>query len=162
MNKAARLANITFAQMQFNHLDQVMQIEKVSFPTPWSKNSFDYELRNNEFAHYIVALAENREVVGYAGMWVVLDEAHVTNIAVHQDYRGHSLGMALMLQLIQWATVLGVQRVTLEVRPSNTPARALYARLGFLEYGRRKNYYSDTNEDAIIMWKNDLGSDHNI
>ncbi|KAF1085458.1 ribosomal-protein-alanine N-acetyltransferase [Sporotomaculum syntrophicum] len=157
MNKAASLANITFAQMQFNHLDQVIQIEKVSFPTPWSKNAFDYELRSNEFAHYIVALAEDQEVVGYAGIWVIIDEAHVTNIAVRQDYRGYGLGMALMLQLIQRATVLGVQRMTLEVRPSNAPARALYARLGFKDYGRRKNYYPDTNEDAIIMWKNDLG-----
>jgi ribosomal-protein-alanine N-acetyltransferase len=162
MNKAASLANITFAQMQFYHLDQVLQIEKVSFATPWSKNSFHYELRNNEFAHYIVALAENREVAGYAGMWVVIDEAHVTNIAVHQDYRGRSLGKALMLQLMQRAIVLGVQRMTLEVRPSNASARALYARLGFIEYGRRKNYYSDTNEDAIIMWKNDLVKDLSI
>ena len=162
MNKADSLAGITFAQMQFNHLEQVLQIEKLSFPTPWTKNSFDYELRSNEFAHYIVALAGKLEVAGYAGMWVVLDEAHVTNIAVHQDYRGHGLGAPLMVQLMQRAIVLGVRRMTLEVRPTNAPARALYARLGFKDLGRRKNYYSDTNEDAIIMWKDDLGLNYDI
>ncbi len=154
--------NITFEQMQVDQLDQVLQIENVSFPTPWSKNSFEYELQNNDFAHYIVALTDAYKVAGYAGMWVILDESHVTNIAVHQDYRGYGLGMALMLQLIQRAIMLGCQRMTLEVRPSNTPARALYARLGFEEYGRRKNYYSDSREDAIIMWKNNLESDLDI
>ncbi|AGL01768.1 ribosomal protein S18-alanine N-acetyltransferase [Desulfoscipio gibsoniae] len=148
--------NVTFEQMQIKHLDQIMQIENLSFPTPWTKNAFEYELRENDFAHYIVALAGGRIVAGYAGMWVVLDEAHVTNIAVHRDQRGHGLGIALMLELFKRAIMLGVQRMTLEVRPSNAPARALYAHLGFKEQGLRKNYYSDTKEDAIIMWKNDL------
>jgi len=160
--KTASFENITFEQMQVSQLDQVLQIENVSFPTPWSRNSFDYELHHNDFAHYIVALAGGHRVAGYAGMWVILEEAHVTNIAAHQDYRGHGLGMALMLQLIHRAIMLGCHRMTLEVRPSNTPALALYTRLGFEEYGRRKNYYSDTREDAIIMWKNNLGSDLDI
>ncbi|WP_347491248.1 ribosomal protein S18-alanine N-acetyltransferase [Desulfoscipio sp. XC116] len=153
---AAGSENITFGQMHVNHLNQVVQIENVSFPTPWTKNAFDYELRVNDFAHYIVALTDIQTVVGYAGMWIVLDEAHVTNIAVHGDYRGRGLGTALMLQLVQKAISFGVQRMTLEVRPSNLPARVLYSRLGFEEYGFRKNYYADTKEDAIIMWKNDL------
>ncbi len=160
--EAACSENITFEQMQVNQLDQVLQIEKVSFPTPWSKKSFDYELHYNDFAHYIVALANGYKVAGYAGMWIILDESHVTNIAVHQDYRGHGLGMSLMLQLIQMAIMLECQHMTLEVRPSNTPARALYTHLGFKECGRRKNYYADTCEDAIIMWKNNLGSDLDI
>jgi len=161
-NEAASTANITFEPMRIDHLDQVLQIENVSFPTPWSINSFDYEIQQNDFAHYIVALVDGQRVAGYAGMWVVLDESHVTNIAVREDYRGHGLGMSIMLQLIQRALMLGCQRMTLEVRPSNTTARALYARLAFMEYGRRKNYYSDTQEDAIIMWKNDLAANLNL
>lgn len=155
-NDIACLDDVVFEQMQISHLKQVLQIEKVSFPTPWTKNAFENELRTNDFAHYIVALTGNQRVVGYAGMWVVLDEAHITNIAVHKAYRNHGLGMALMRELIYKAVLFGVKGITLEVRPSNIPARALYKRLGFEERGRRKNYYSDTQEDAIIMWKNDL------
>ncbi|RYD03254.1 hypothetical protein N752_20700 [Desulforamulus aquiferis] len=85
-------------------------------------------------------------------MWLVLDEAHITNVAVHPEYRGKSIGEALMLEMIQQAIIRGAVRMTLEVRPSNMAARELYKKLGFKEKGLRKKYYTDTNEDAIIMW----------
>ncbi|WP_027365381.1 ribosomal protein S18-alanine N-acetyltransferase [Desulfotruncus alcoholivorax] len=146
------MGNIKFEKMMEEHLDQVLLIENISFPTPWSKNAFDYELNYNDFAHYIVALNGNDQVIGYAGVWVILDEGHITNIAIHPGWRGTGLGFALMQELISRAALLGVERFTLEVRPSNKPARALYQKLGFVEKGRRKQYYTDTKEDAIIMW----------
>ncbi|MTI80288.1 MAG: ribosomal-protein-alanine N-acetyltransferase [Firmicutes bacterium] len=137
--------------MQLEHLRDVLEIEKFSFPTPWSYQAFAYELLHNDFAHYIVAQKE-QQVVGYAGIWVVIDEAHITNVAVKPDNRNNKIGHLLIEHLISEAVRLGANKITLEVRPSNTYARRLYKSLGFEEYGLRKNYYSDTKEDAIIMW----------
>lgn len=146
---------VTFEEMSLEHLDQVLEIEKVSFPTPWSHRAFKGELLQNDFAHYTVAIY-NEAVIGYGGMWIVLDEAHITNVAVRPDLRGRNIGKALMLEIIRQAVVRGVNSMTLEVRPSNSAARRLYQVLGFQERGLRKRYYSDTNEDAIIMWKENL------
>lgn len=150
------LRRLKYDRLQPEHLDQVVAIERSSFPTPWSKNAFNYEIKFNEFAHYLVALCEDNEVAGYAGMWVILDEAHVTNVAVHSKYRRLGLGLELMQKIMVWAAALGAKRMTLEVRPSNIPARTLYSNLGFEERGTRKEYYSDTGENAIIMWKDSL------
>ncbi|MBC7335045.1 MAG: ribosomal protein S18-alanine N-acetyltransferase [Clostridia bacterium] len=138
--------------MQASHLDQVLQIERVSFPTPWSRQAFLSELYHNDFAHYYVCLLDGR-VVGYAGMWVILDEAHVTNVAVHPQYRGQQIGQRLLAYLLGEAAGRGAARITLEVRPSNQPAQHLYQKLGFKPVGVRKGYYTDTHEDAIIMWR---------
>jgi ribosomal-protein-alanine N-acetyltransferase len=146
---------IVFKEMDLEHLPEVVAIEEVSFPTPWSIFSFTYEVLQNNFAYYIVAL-DKRQVVGYAGMWVIMDEAHITNVAVHPQYRGTHVGLSLMEELMERAASMGVDRMTLEVRPSNIVARNLYEALGFTECGRRKGYYSDNNEDAIIMGKNGL------
>ncbi|MGB9803150.1 ribosomal protein S18-alanine N-acetyltransferase [Desulfofundulus sp.] len=146
---------LTFAEMSSRHLDEVLAIEQASFPTPWSRYAFTYELMHNEFAVYIVVLA-GEKVVGYAGMWLVLDEAHVTNVAVHPDYRRRRIGRKLMQELMRRAVMLGARRMTLEVRTSNHVARRLYTSLGFVERGRRRGYYTDTNEDAVIMWKDPL------
>lgn len=134
------------------HLDEVLAIERVSFPTPWSRQAFLGELNHNGFAVYFVCLQESR-VIGYAGMWVIYGEAHITSIAVHPDYRGQKLGRALLEKLMQQAVKKGADRITLEVRPSNGPAQKLYQEMGFAPVGVRKGYYTDTNEDAIIMWK---------
>jgi len=150
------LSLLTFEQLRPKHLDQVVAIERASFPTPWSKNAFLYEINNNEFAHYLTALTTDGRVAGYAGIWIILDEAHLTNVAVHENFRRRGLGLELVQRMIVWAVALGAVRMTLEVRPSNKPARTLYTALGFEERGIRKNYYSDTGENAIIMWKDHL------
>lgn len=139
-------------EMQEKHLDQVVAIEKMSFPTPWNRHQLYSELYHNDLAHYYVAVV-GEVVAGYAGMWVILDEAHITNIAVHPHYRGRRLGWALLKELERRAKDYGVERMTLEVRPSNRQAQSLYRHAGFAPVGLRKGYYTDTREDAIIMWK---------
>lgn len=138
-------------EMKEQHIPGVLIIEQVSFPTPWSRQAFTYEITQNNFAYYLVAVDEER-VLGYAGMWLVLDEAHITNIAIHPEQRGKKLGKSMMLEMMRQAVLRGAVRMTLEVRPSNYIARQLYQSLGFKEKGLRKKYYTDTNEDAIIMW----------
>lgn len=138
--------------MGSQHLDGVLAIERSSFPTPWSRASFLNELYTNNYAFYYVCLWENK-VVGYAGMWIILDEAHITNIAVHPDFRRCGIGELLLDTLIKEAVKLGAERMTLEVRISNIPAQRLYEKKGFVRSGIRKGYYTDNREDAIIMWK---------
>jgi len=132
-------------------LDELMEIEKVSFPTPWSKESYLAELEN-DFSFYIAACCRGH-LVGYAGMWIIVDEGHVTNIAVHPDFRRRGLGAKLLEELIRAAAERDIKGVTLEVRPSNTPALRLYRKMGFVPNGIRKGYYTDSGEDAIVMWK---------
>lgn len=146
---------VAFEKMSAAHLDQVLEIEKVSFPTPWSRDSFMGEIQQNDFALYIVAVYDGA-VIGYGGMWLIFNEAHITNVAVRPDLRGKNIGKALMLEIIRQAVLRGADSMTLEVRPSNKIARRLYQGLGFKERGVRKHYYADTNEDAIIMWKENL------
>jgi ribosomal-protein-alanine N-acetyltransferase len=136
--------------MNSGDLDRVVAIETLSFPTPWSRNAFESEL-DNDFALYLVAETDGL-VIGYAGMWVIMDEGHITNVAVHPEHRGCRTAKSLLLKLIGWGVLRGVRRVTLEVRPSNRAALNLYYRMGFVPAGRRKGYYSDTGEDAVIMW----------
>jgi len=142
---------LQFSVMLPQHLDQVLAIELKSFPIPWSQRAFMFEVMENDFAFYLVAL-QGEKVVGYGGMWIVLDEAHITNVAVHPELRGRGVGRALMMELLSRAVVLGAPGITLEVRVSNQVARNLYKSLGFVEKGMRRKYYSDNNEDAIIMW----------
>ena len=144
------LEHLKFRAMSVEDIASVHEIERKSFPTPWSQQAFYQELTNNSVAQYIVAeLAE--QLLGYAGVWVMMDEAHVTNIAVHPDYRGYKLGEALLRQLMALSVMLGATRITLEVRVSNHIAQRLYEKYGFRAAGIRKQYYSDL-EDAMIMW----------
>ena len=142
----------TIRKMMLHDIDQVLEVEKLSFSTPWSKGTFEAELRENLFAYYFV-IVQDETVVGYAGLWMILDEAHVTNIAVHPDFRGLNFGKKLVRELIIQAFKSGANRITLEVRVSNLVARKLYKDFGFYEAGIRKGYYSDNNEDAVVMWK---------
>ncbi len=144
-------------EMMLKDLDSVLDIEALSFPTPWSRRSFTTELTENVYAHYIVVEYESR-VIGYSGMWVILDEAHITNIAVHPEFRRRGLGEKIMREMMERAKSRGATRMTLEVRVSNSAAQDLYRKLGFVARGIRKGYYSDTNEDAIVMWLDDLGA----
>jgi ribosomal-protein-alanine N-acetyltransferase len=141
--------------MYLSDLEAVLRIERGSFPTPWSRAAFQTELVDNTFAVYLVLEFHGR-VVAYGGMWLILDEAHVTNVAVDPEFRGHGFGEAMMHGLMERALRQGARRMTLEVRRSNTVAQNLYKKLGFVQLGVRKGYYTDTHEDALIMWKDPL------
>ncbi|HWJ02708.1 MAG TPA: ribosomal protein S18-alanine N-acetyltransferase [Verrucomicrobiae bacterium] len=143
--------------MELSHLDEVLKIEEQSFPTPWSKYAFTCELLDNDFSRYFCLIYGDR-VIGYMGVWIILDEAHITNVAISPEYRNQRLGDYLMQVVTQNCLALGAVRMTLEVRVSNLAAQNLYTRLGFKSAGIRRGYYTDTKEDAIIMWKEILHS----
>lgn len=138
--------------MVLEDVEQVWEIEKLSFKSPWSKESFLQEMQSNKNARYVVAVLGDT-VIGYGGMWFIIDEAHITNIAVHPDYRDQKIGQKTVEAMIAAARKEGIHRMTLEVRVSNQTAIHLYKKMGFGEAGIRKGYYSDTGEDALIMWK---------
>lgn len=142
---------VLFRSMKLDDIPTICEIEKESFPTPWTEGAFQNEITNNHFAHYLVMEAAG-EIAGYAGMWLIMDEAHITNIAVRPHFRGRKLGTRLMMQMQASALFLGAERMTLEVRVSNTVAQSLYAKMGFTPAGLRKGYYTDNGEDAVIMW----------
>ncbi|MDI3534777.1 MAG: [ribosomal protein S18]-alanine N-acetyltransferase [Thermosediminibacterales bacterium] len=149
------MGSIIFTKMRLQDIDSVLEVEKKSFKTPWSRFAFLCELRDNQFAYYLV-VKDGNKVIGYGGMWIILNEAHITNIAIDPDYRGKKLGEKLMVKLMDIAKKKGADRMTLEVRRSNYIAKRLYKKLGFEVRGVRKGYYADTNEDALIMWKDSL------
>lgn len=128
----------------------VHRIERRSFPVPWPDYAFRQELETNRLARYMVALADGL-TVGYGGVWLMVDEAHVTTFAVLPDWRRRGVGARLLLALMELSIELGARVATLEVRLTNTAARALYQRFGFRPVGVRPRYYSDNNEDALIM-----------
>jgi ribosomal-protein-alanine N-acetyltransferase len=136
-------------------IDGVLLVEQQSFSQPWSRRAFEAEMEDNNLAQYLV-LEDNEKIVGYAGLWLIVDEAHVTNIAVLPAYQGQGLGEKLLTSLIQQAKNLGAASMTLEVRLSNDVARSLYTKLGFVIRGSRRQYYSETKEDALIMWLDKL------
>ncbi|NLJ40411.1 MAG: ribosomal protein S18-alanine N-acetyltransferase [Clostridiales bacterium] len=146
------MEEIRVRPMNSGDLDEVLDIERLCFPTPWSYEAFKSEIGGNHCARYVVAEYEGH-IRGYGGMWIILDEAHITNVAVHPDYRGKGIGEALMRALIRTASYLRIEGMTLEVRVSNKIAQNLYEKLGFSGVGVRKGYYSDNDEDALIMWK---------
>lgn len=145
------IGTLEFRRMTLDDVSRILEIEHKSFTLPWSEEAFTLELTQNHFAKYVVAVADG-VVIGYGGTWVIIDEAHITNVAVHPDFRGHGIGELLMQQLMALAISYGAERMTLEVRVSNTVAINLYEKMGFLSHGIRKGYYTDNNEDAIIMW----------
>ncbi len=144
--------DIVIRAMTEEDIDAIVEIEKEAFSTPWSKESFLTEIRDNLLAKYIVAEIENK-VVGYGGIWLILTEGHITNIAVKKEYQGLGIGNKLVEGLIIYCTSRGIDSMTLEVRKSNIVAQNLYKKYGFIDYGIRPKYYSDNNEDAIIMWR---------
>ena len=136
--------------MRLKDVDAVAAIEKDTFARPWSRESFRQEVTRNVAARYLVA-EEDGEILGYAGAWVILDESHITNIAVREDARGRGIGRMLTSQLLRILSNLGACYATLEVRVSNERAQNLYKSLGFVSVGKRKRYYEDNNEDAFLM-----------
>ncbi len=158
-------AEVTLEPMTLADLEQVVAIDRLSFPQPWSESSYRFELTQNGAAHFWVAVPveapklslldrvlgrSSRVIVGYGGLWHVVDEAHINTLAVHPTWRGRRVGERLLKGLLDDARRLGAVTATLEVRVSNHVAQNLYRRYGFLEVGRRPRYYAD-HEDALLM-----------
>ncbi|WP_213423617.1 ribosomal protein S18-alanine N-acetyltransferase [Bhargavaea massiliensis] len=142
---------IEFRQMQIPDVPAVYRVETDAFSSPWTMEAFEQEMLQNEYAYYLLAL-DGEEIVGYCGAWLILDECHITNVAVLTAYRGHGIGEALMREAMRRTAGKGARVMTLEVRVSNDPALGLYRKLGFKEGGIRRGYYTDNGEDALVMW----------
>jgi len=125
-------------------------IEAASFTTPWPAYALEQELRSNRLARYVVARSEGA-VVGFGGLWLMVDEAHITTFAVDPDWRRRGVGRRMLVALLETSREMGAARMTLEVRAGNLAAQRLYAELGFAIVGRRVAYYTDDAEDALIM-----------
>jgi len=145
-------------KMEMRHLDAVCALEEACFAIPWSRESIQKEIEGNNMAIYFVAEQEGH-VVGYGGMWHVVNEGHITNICVAEECRKQGIGDMLLRRLIDEAHAREMIGLTLEVRVSNGSAQRLYTRNGFKPEGIRKNYYAETKEDAVVMWLNFLPED---
>jgi ribosomal-protein-alanine N-acetyltransferase len=150
-NQQDSFPEIVIRSMTLEDIPAIVAIEEASFPTPWSAESFTSELRDNYLARYY-CLELKGNVIGYMGLWIIMGEAHITNIAIWPGCRGQGWGGYLMRNVMQGLFTSGVIRLTLEVRISNTTAQNLYKKLGFKPAGLRRKYYSDNQEDAVIMW----------
>lgn len=151
------MANIEFYRMVQEDADGVARVEAACMPVPWSRQSF-WEEASHSDAYYLIARDVDRDnlIVAYAGCWVLANEGHITNVAVDPDYQGQGLGRKLMNELTSRVKSLGVDSMTLEVRPSNTVAINLYTSLGFRSVGQRPKYYTNPVEAAEIMWNTKL------
>ncbi len=136
--------------MQAADIPAVMDVEHAAFDRGWAATSFQRELADNRMARYVV-LEVDATIVGFGGVWLMVDEAHVVTVAVRPDYRRHGFGRLLVHGLVQLAGCCGMLAATLECRVSNAAARALYSQYGFYEVGNRPRYYQDNQEDAVIM-----------
>ena len=175
--------------MRLEDTDRVRDIEKQSFSTPWPRQSYRHEIEDNRLAHYVVLRRDGPprapqdrdggglgtalkgvlgmgpksprhvEIAGFAGLWLMVDEAHITTLAVAPEWRGKGLGEVILLSLLDLSSELGANLVTLEVRMSNGIAQRLYEKYGFHTNGIRRHYYSDNGEDALVMWSEDLRGD---
>lgn len=143
--------DIQCVPMSYTHIEHVYEISCLSFQAPWSKESVFDELVN-PMARYIIAVKEDK-VIGFGGMWVILDEAHITNIAVHPEYRQCGIGIKIITELTKLCENEKITAMTLEVRKSNIKAQKLYEKFDFKVEGIRKGYYQDNKEDCLIMWK---------
>lgn len=148
---------VEICPMTYRDLDEVCLIEKKTFPSPWTREVFISELEKGSRAIYLVARVSVR-VIGYTGLFRVFDKGHITNLAIEYGYRRQGIGSSLVLSLIKRAVKNGINHLTLEVRESNRLARELYKKFGFYEAGFKVDYYPDTDEDAVIMWTDDISS----
>lgn len=147
---ASRRKAVRLDTMREEDLDDVLAIERTSFPTPWTRDNFLFEIRDNPFARNLVVRV-GRGLAAYACLWVVERELKINNIAVHPHRRGAGLGHLILRAALERGLAERCAEATLEVRPSNLIARRLYERYGFREVGRRRGYYQDTREDAVLM-----------
>ncbi|MGH2418340.1 MAG: ribosomal protein S18-alanine N-acetyltransferase [Candidatus Limnocylindria bacterium] len=151
----ALTARVVVDSMRLDDVAAVHEIERLSFRTPWPAYAFEQELKGNRLARYLVARA-GETLVGFAGIWTMVDDAHITTFGVHPDWRRQAIGRQLLLNLAELSVAVGARRMTLEVRASNEAAQALYRAFGFDVVGRRPGYYTDDGEDALIMTTPDL------
>jgi [ribosomal protein S18]-alanine N-acetyltransferase len=151
----AESPDIEITRMRRRHLRGIMAIERQVYPRPWSPSLFVSEMTTGRNRAYLVALA-GRAVVGYAGLILYGDEAHVTTIAVDPEFQRLKIGTRLLYELVHEALELGARAVSLEVRVTNWGAQRLYGRFGFRPVGVRRNYYQETNEDALVMWTDNI------
>ncbi|CQR47441.1 Amino-acid acetyltransferase [Paraliobacillus sp. PM-2] len=147
------MSEISIRKMTINDIDQVRKIEKESFSIPWTEDIYQKELTQNSYANYYV-IEKDKQIIGFCGLWIVIDEAQITNIAISPRYRGLGYGSSLFQYIINQAILAGSVRLSLEVRLSNLVAQKLYRKFGLKPAGIRKNYYTDNNEDAMVMWVN--------
>jgi len=147
---------VTVKRMTPEDIDGVMQIEAAAYGDHhWSKSSFMSEI-SNDLAYYYTLYNQEGVLAGYAGCWHILEEAHITTIAIHPDYRKRKYGQSLLYKVIKDCYADKIKYITLEVRESNKPAINLYTKYGFASFGTRKGYYQDNNEDALIMWTKNI------
>lgn len=149
------MAEVLIRKMIHADLEEVIEIDQVSFSLPWPKRSFQYELDENFTSRCWVAEVDGRIAAMMVG-WMIIDELHVATIATHPDYRGQGIGKKVLVHALLAARKEGLIRAFLEVRQTNEVALNMYRSLGFIEDGRRKEYYKDNNEDAILMSLNNL------
>lgn len=143
--------------LQQDDLDQIMEIEPVAFGSHhWSRQSFINELNNPGGIYFSAIEAGTAVVCAYSGYWLIGDEAHITTLAVHPDFRRQGLGELLLINDIRSAIKVGAKCMTLEVRVSNDPAQKLYYKYGFKSMGLRRKYYQDNSEDALVLWMEDI------
>lgn len=142
--------NVTVSIMNENDIDDVLEISNLSFSSPWSRTSYEQEL-SNSLAKYFVAKIDNK-IVGFVGTWIIVDESHITNIAVHPDYRKLGIASKLIEAMLAYCNENKCTAYTLEVRAGNKAAISLYEKYGFKVDGIRKEYYQDNKEDALLMW----------
>ncbi len=146
---------VAIGPMRRRHLRSVLRIEAQVYPRPWSLSLFMSELALRTSRAYVVARVDGM-VAGYAGMMLAGDDAHITTIAVEPEWHRYKIGTRLLLHLVREAIQRDAHHITLEVRVTNHPAQALYRVFGFRPAGVRKNYYAETNEDALVMWADDV------
>lgn len=148
-------APVLIEAMTLDDIEGVQEVERASFPVPWPASAFRTELTQNKNARYIVA-RDGDGIVGYAGLWLMVDEGHITTFAVLPQHRRRRIGERMLQRLFEIAEEMGAEWLTLEVRVSNIGAQRLYEKYGFRRAGVRRRYYSDNNEDALIMWTDRL------
>ena len=146
---------LQIAPMAQDDLTEVVEIETLSFPSTWPQNAFVNEIHENKLAHYFVGRAGGK-IVAYGGIWVILEDSHITTIAVHPGARGKKYGELMLLHLLDETIAQGASWITLEVRETNTVAQNLYRKYGFTVVSTRRGYYSDNNENALVMWAGNL------
>lgn len=147
---------VTIDRMKHTDVPRVAELDRQCFTTPWHESAYYTEVANRS-AYYIVARL-GEEIVGYSGMWIIMDESHITTIGVDANYRGKKIGEQILLAMIEESYRRGAKRATLEVRETNAIAQNLYRKYGFVPAAIRKKYYSDNDENAVVMWVDDIAS----